>query len=84
MQLPELFSVESSFRHAILTAELTFVTDLAARIRAGTFGGTSAWRRMHELQAEGVPFEKIFADPVGYLGEEGRALQNGNDPAREG
>ena len=54
----------------MLTAELGFVRDLAARIRSGTLGGTEIWRRMHELLAEGMRFEEILADPVGHLGEE--------------
>ena len=72
--LPELFLVESLYRRAMLDAELAFVTALVGRIRAGTFPGTKAWRRIHELRAEGVPFEEVMADPVGHLGEEARAL----------
>jgi DNA-binding PadR family transcriptional regulator len=74
--LPELFSVESRFRHAMLEAELAFVADLAKRIRSAEFGGTKAWRRMHELQASGLSFEEIMSDPVRHLGEEARVLQN--------
>lgn len=74
MGLPELFWVESSYRHARLTAEHEFVTKLAARIRSGEFGGSAVWRRMHELLAEGVSFEQISADPIGYLGEEAAVL----------
>jgi len=73
--LPEIFTVESAFRHAMLTAELAFVTSLAARIRDGSFGGTKVWARMHELRAGGVSFEELLADPVGYLGEEARIMQ---------
>jgi DNA-binding PadR family transcriptional regulator len=76
MGLPELFSVESRYRHAILTAELAFVRDLAKRIRTGEFGGTELWRRMHELHAQGASFEQILADPVRHLGEEARILQH--------
>jgi len=55
-------------------AELTFVTDLATRIRDESFAGTSIWRRIHELRAEGLTFEEIFTDPVKHLGEEARVL----------
>jgi DNA-binding PadR family transcriptional regulator len=75
MGLPELFSVESRYRHAVLTAELAFVTDVVARIRDSSFGGTKVWRRMHELLASGMSFEELLADPVRHLGEEGRILQ---------
>jgi DNA-binding PadR family transcriptional regulator len=76
MGLPEVFTVEGHYRHAMLTAELAFVRDVVKRIRSGEFGGTHAWRRMHELRVEGMSFEQIFADPVRYLGEEARALQS--------
>src|SRR3954453_13235455 len=51
MGLPEVFAVESHYRHAMLTAELAFVTGLVKRIRSGEFGGTGVWRRMHQLRA---------------------------------
>jgi DNA-binding PadR family transcriptional regulator len=74
MGLPELFVVESRYRRNMLVAELEFVSTLAHGIRASTFAGTKSWRRIHELRAEGLSLEEIFADPVGYLGEEARAL----------
>jgi DNA-binding PadR family transcriptional regulator len=73
-KLPELFSVESRFRRAMLSAELDFVTSLAADIAAGTFPGTGLWRRLHELRDEGVPWEQVLADPVAHLGEEAAAI----------
>ena len=76
MGLPEIFSVESRYRHAILAAELTFVAELAKRIRSSELGGTKIWRRMHELFADGMSFEEILDDPVGHLGEEARILLN--------
>jgi DNA-binding PadR family transcriptional regulator len=72
--LPELFVVEDRYRQAMLTAELAFVRDLVQRIRSGSMPGTKTWRKMHELRAEGVTLEEMFSDPVGYLGEEARAL----------
>jgi DNA-binding PadR family transcriptional regulator len=72
--LPELFLVESRYRRHMLTAELDFVSTLAHDIRTSTFAGTKAWRRMHELRAEGTPVEEILSDPVRYLGEEARPL----------
>jgi hypothetical protein len=74
MGLPEIFVVESQYRHAMLTAELAFVVDLAKRIRSSELGGTKVWRRMHELFAQGMPFEEILEDPVRHLGEEARIL----------
>jgi hypothetical protein len=74
MGLPEIFVVESHYRHAMLTAELAFVVDLAKRIRSSELGGTKVWRRMHELFAQGMPFEEILEDPVRHLGEEARIL----------
>jgi DNA-binding PadR family transcriptional regulator len=76
MGLPEIFAVESHYRHAMLTAELGFVAELARRIRSADLRGTTVWRRMHELFADGLSFEEILADPVGHLGEEARILQS--------
>ena len=73
--LPEIFAVESHYRHALLSAELAFVRRLVGRIRDGSLGGTTLWRRMHELRAAGMSYEQIMADPVGNLGEEARVLQ---------
>jgi DNA-binding PadR family transcriptional regulator len=73
--VPELFLVESRFRGALLRAEMDFVTRLSKQIQDGSYPGVKVWRRLHELRAEGVSFEQIAADPVGYLGEEGRLLQ---------
>src|SRR5882757_704177 len=78
--LPELFLIESIYRVRMLSAELEFVTSLARDIRSDAMPGTKAWRRIHELRAEGVSVETIFADPVRYLGEEGRALQPAEPP----
>jgi DNA-binding PadR family transcriptional regulator len=79
--LPEVFSIESRYRHALLQAELDFVGDLVSRIRNGTLGGAKLWRRMHELRSAGVGYDQMMSDPVGYLGEEAAALarieQNG-------
>jgi DNA-binding PadR family transcriptional regulator len=72
--LPDVFTVETHFRRAMLAAELDFVRRLADDIHSGIFGGTAVWRRMHELRAEGVTFEQVLADPVRYLGKEGHAL----------
>jgi DNA-binding PadR family transcriptional regulator len=74
MKLPELFSVESRFRRSMLSAELDFVSRLAADIAAGTFQGTGLWARLHELRDEGIPWEQVLADPVSYLGEEASAI----------
>lgn len=74
-QLPELFLVESRFRHAALTAELDFVAELAKDIRSGSYPGVKLWRRIHELRAGGTPFEEILADPERFLGDEGRVLR---------
>lgn len=70
IELPDLFLVESQYRHAILAAELEFVTTLARDIRSGAFKGTGWWRRIHELRAIGIGFEQLADDPVGYLGKE--------------
>jgi DNA-binding PadR family transcriptional regulator len=70
----DLFLVEAHYRRAMLCAELDFVSDLANGIRDGSFAGVKAWGRIHELIAEGVTFEQVTADPIRYLGEEGKLL----------
>jgi DNA-binding PadR family transcriptional regulator len=72
--LHDLFLIESIYRVHMLTAELDFVTRLGQDIGSGAMPGTKSWQRIHELRSDGVSMEEIFADPVRYLGEEGRAL----------
>ena len=72
--LPEVFLVESTFRETMLRAEREYAAQLAADIRSGALGGAKTWRRLHELRASGESMEQILADPVRYLGEEGRIL----------
>jgi len=72
--VPDLFLIESVFRVRMLRAEEEFVTQLSRDIRNSALPGTKAWGRVHELIAAGTSFEEISADPVRYLGEEGRAL----------
>jgi DNA-binding PadR family transcriptional regulator len=72
--LVDIFLIESVYRRHMLAAELEFVERLVTDLRSGTFPGVKAWARMHELRAQGVPLEEIFADPVRHLGEEGRFL----------
>ncbi|HEX5561964.1 MAG TPA: PadR family transcriptional regulator [Nocardioidaceae bacterium] len=70
MGLPELFVVEEQYRRALMEAELAFVTSLADRIERDELGGSRWWRRVHELQEQGVTLEEISRDPVSHLGEE--------------
>ncbi|MGO9505350.1 MAG: PadR family transcriptional regulator [Streptosporangiaceae bacterium] len=74
MELPELFMAESLYRRAMVAAELEFVIKLAADIRSRAFSGAQLWQRIHDLRAEGVPFEEIAADVTAHLGEEARGL----------
>ncbi|MEO8888188.1 MAG: hypothetical protein ABI301_01680 [Jatrophihabitantaceae bacterium] len=41
---------------------------VADDIPAGSFPGVKLWHRTHELVDEGVSFEQILTDPVGYSG----------------
>jgi DNA-binding PadR family transcriptional regulator len=68
--LPELFVIEEQYRKALMEAELAFVTALATRIEKSELGGVTWWRRVHELQDQGITFEEISRDPVKHLGEE--------------
>jgi DNA-binding PadR family transcriptional regulator len=70
MGLPELFVIEEQYRKALMDAELAFVTSLVTRIDTNELGGIRWWRRVHELQEQGISFEEIARDPVKHLGEE--------------
>jgi DNA-binding PadR family transcriptional regulator len=74
-RLPDLFLIESQYRHAMLSAEVDFVARLAADIRGDTLSGTTLWRRLHELRDSGVTVEEMFADLDGYFGEEADAIR---------
>jgi DNA-binding PadR family transcriptional regulator len=74
MGLPELFVIEEQYRKALMVAELAFVTELTAKIEKDELGGVAWWRRVHELQEQGISFEEISRDPVKHLGEEAAAL----------
>jgi len=79
--VPEVFVVETQYRRALLQAELTFTSELTERIGSEKLGGTTLWRRLHELQRQGVQIHEVFADPTRYLGEEAStvtALLNNN------
>jgi hypothetical protein len=75
MGLPELFLIESLYRRSMLTAELDFVSALAENIRSSALHGTKEWRRLHELKSDGVTWEQISHDLVGYLGEGAQAFK---------
>jgi hypothetical protein len=72
--VPDMFLVESLLRIAMVEAEIRFVEQLVHDIRSGELPGVTTWSTLHDLLAEGHTPEEIFADPVRYLGEEGRAL----------
>jgi DNA-binding PadR family transcriptional regulator len=72
--LPELFVIEEQYRKALMEAELAFVTGLATRIENGELGGVTWWRRIHELQDQGITFEEISRDPIKHLGEEAASI----------
>jgi DNA-binding PadR family transcriptional regulator len=74
MRVPAIFAVEAHFRLAMLRAEHDHVLALAAAIRDGTLGGVAGWRKVHELQDQGVSLEQIFGDPVTHLGADGEDL----------
>ena len=72
--VPDMFLVEGLLRIAMLEAEMRFVEQLVHDIRSGDLPGVTTWATLHDLLAEGHTAEEIFADPIRYLGEEGRVL----------
>ncbi|WP_198663278.1 PadR family transcriptional regulator [Jiangella endophytica] len=73
VRMPRLFMIEAEFSQALLKAELAFVEQLLAELRAGSLSGFAMWQRMHELRRAGVPPEEIeaklgveFADDLAF------------------
>ena len=46
--LPRLFSVESEYRLALLTADLAYTSQLLGEISDGTLDGLDGWKRVHQ------------------------------------
>jgi DNA-binding PadR family transcriptional regulator len=74
--VPGLFLIEGDFRRAMLTAELSFVRELAESIRTETLPGVAGWREVHSRVAAGEPFESVAADVIGLLGKEDAPRQD--------
>ena len=68
----DLFLVEGRYRRAMLSAEMDFVTDWP-KASARDVRRRQAWAAHSRIAGDGVTFEQVSADPVGYLGEEGRS-----------
>jgi hypothetical protein len=64
----------------MVRAERDFVARLASDIRSETLGGTSSWRRLHELRASGMPMQDILTNAADLLGEEARILEPDKGP----
>ena len=71
---PRMFVIESEYQHALLTAELDYVRTLVKELTEETFPGLDAWRRMHELRAEGVPLDQILPKLAAEFPEDARWL----------
>ena len=52
-RFPRLFLIESEYTHALLDAEIAFVSRLVDELRRGEFSGVQGWRRLHELRDAG-------------------------------
>lgn len=59
--LPEVFSVESDYRVAMLAAELAWVRTLVERLERGEVGGQAMWQEMHRRRLAGAGPEEIEA-----------------------
>jgi len=59
--LPEVFSVESDYRIAMLTAELAWVSALVERLERGALGGQDMWDELHARRVAGASAEEIAA-----------------------
>lgn len=59
--LPEVFSVESDYRVAMLAAELAWVRTLVERLERDEVGGQAMWQEMHRRRLAGADPEEIEA-----------------------
>ena len=78
--LPDVFLIEAIYRGTMVRAERDFAARLASDIRSETLGGTSSWRRLHELRAAGMPMQEILSNAGDLLGEEARILEPDKGP----
>jgi len=56
---PRIFLIESEYERALLDAEITFVRDLVADLRANNVSGLKEWRRLHELRGTDLTPEEL-------------------------
>lgn len=68
--MPRLFSVEHEYELALHRAEIEFLKELIADLQSDKLSGIQGWRRMHELRAQGVPHDEIWAIVNNELGED--------------
>jgi DNA-binding PadR family transcriptional regulator len=78
--LPDVFLIEAIYRATMVRAERDFTARLASDIRSDALGGTSSWRRLHELRAAGMPMQDILTNAGELLGEEARILEPDKGP----
>ena len=78
--LPDVFLIEAIYRATMVRAERDFAARLASDIRTEALGGTSSWRRLHELRASGMAMQDILTNAGDLLGEEARILEPNKGP----
>lgn len=59
--MPRIFAIEHEYELALHKAELGFLRTLIADIKDDKLSGIHGWRRVHELRAQGLPFEDAWA-----------------------
>lgn len=76
---PRMFVIESEYQQALLTAEIEYVRTLVKELTEETFPGLGAWRRIHELRAEGLPMDQILPKLAAEFPQDARWLGPGDD-----
>ena len=71
---PRMFVIESEYQQALLTAEIDYVRTLVTELKEDTFPGLAAWRRIHELRADGLPMDQILPKIAAEFPQDARWL----------
>ncbi|ACQ81791.1 transcriptional regulator, PadR-like family [Beutenbergia cavernae DSM 12333] len=80
--LPEVFTIESDYRVAMIQAERDWVHALVERLGRGDVEGQDGWREMHRLRTSGATAEEIGTAIANVLPEalRPRSGAGGGDP----
>jgi DNA-binding PadR family transcriptional regulator len=71
---PRMFVIEGEYQHALLGAEIDYVRTLVTELKEETFPGVAAWRRLHELRADGLSMDEVLPKIAAEFPQDARWL----------